>query len=79
MEIEWILIIHNYCSMDILWISGAIANFIVWISHFFLSDCMGESHAINGTSFPQSSTIPNKHTTSYFSTLANTLVSGVDT
>jgi hypothetical protein len=48
LEIEWILVIHNNCifpyngySMGIVWIyygfSGAIANFVVWISHFFSS------------------------------------------
>jgi hypothetical protein len=48
LEIEWILVIHNHCifpyngySMGIVWIyygfSGAIANFVVWISHFFSS------------------------------------------
>ena len=48
LEIEWILIIHNNVdivsklwihSIEIGWIyyrlSGAILNFIVWISHFF--------------------------------------------
>ena len=46
LEIEWILIIHNNdifpyygYSMKVAWIyygfSDAIANFIVWISHFF--------------------------------------------
>jgi hypothetical protein len=45
-NIEWILIIHNNCifpyygyNIEIVWIyygfSGAIANFVVWISHFF--------------------------------------------
>ena len=49
MEIEWILLIHNNCifpqygySMEIGWIyygfSGAIANFVVWISLFFSSE-----------------------------------------
>ena len=46
LEIEWILVIHNNCifpyygySIEIVWIyygfSGAIANFLVWISLFF--------------------------------------------
>jgi hypothetical protein len=43
LEIEWILVIHNNCifpySMEIGWIyygfSGAIENFVVWISLFF--------------------------------------------
>jgi hypothetical protein len=48
LEIEWILIIHNNCifpyygySIEIVWIyygfSGAIANFITWISHILPS------------------------------------------
>ena len=46
LETEWILVIHNNCifpyygySKEIVWIyygfSGAIANFVVWISLFF--------------------------------------------
>jgi hypothetical protein len=45
LEIAWVLIIHNNCkySIEIVWIyygfSGAIVNFIVWISHFFPVVC----------------------------------------
>ena len=54
MEIVWI---HNNCifpyygySIEIVWIyygfSGAIANFIAWISRYFLSVFLGDSKTV---------------------------------